>query len=338
MLLKRVLCFVSVCCLLILNGCGVVEKEDNIELSVETQDAEYCGEEILEVTTEETTGEEQSVPEQFETEESLTEPEMPVEENGLLEICVWDGFQITPDIMEAKVSFDELLKGEPVIYNRFRLDGWVFEWLVSDYENENSFLEDGVLVISREGTGDEAQVIRVEGEGGNGTRISAKNKFVYTDVNFDEISDLLICTGHHGTQGLLTYYCFLQTDNGFVEAPTFTDIPNPAIDTENKLILSQWRNTAASHSWAEFEYRDGEFVMIRELMEDLLPYDEETQEEVWIWTVNGEEIGRSDELTKEEIWNLLYNENSEWGIMEDRWRTIYNNGLTADFSIYSEPE
>ena len=29
-----------------------------------------------------------------------------------------------------------------------------------------------------------------------------------------------------GNQGALTYYCFLQTENGFVEAPSFTDIPS----------------------------------------------------------------------------------------------------------------
>ena len=60
-------------------------------------------------------------------------------------------------------------------------------------------------------------------------------------------------------------------------------------------------------------------------------------EEVWIWTVNGEVIGRSDELTRKEIDDLIYNENSEWGISGDRWRTIYNQGLTTDYSIYSEP-
>ncbi len=53
--------------------------------------------------------------------------------------------------------------------------------------------------------------------------------------------------------------------------------------------------------------------------------------------MNGETIGRSDELSMEEIYDLLYSENSEWGILGDRWRTLYNNGLTADYSIYDEP-
>lgn len=59
--------------------------------------------------------------------------------------------------------------------------------------------------------------------------------------------------------------------------------------------------------------------------------------DIWVWTVEGEVIGRSDELSREEIDNLIYNVNSEWGIAGNRWRTLYNNGLTTDFSIYGEP-
>ncbi|MBQ9134709.1 MAG: hypothetical protein IJX66_01290 [Lachnospiraceae bacterium] len=340
MVTKKILCFGVACCLLALNGCGDAQEQEKEVLSDEKQETQFLDDETSALFTEEIPMVEQAIVEESKTEQSTTETEIeiPMEENGLLEVCVWDGLQISSGIIVAAISPEELLKGEPVIYDRFRTDGWVFEWLISDYENDNYFLEDGVLVISREEAGEESQVIHLEGEGGGGTRVSIQNKFVYADVDFNGLSDLLICTGHHGNQGLLTYYCFLQTDNGFVEAPTFTEISNPAIDTENRLILSQWRNSAASHSWAEFEYRDGEFCMVRELMEDLLPYDGESNEEVWVWTVNGEEIGRSSELTEEEILDLIYNENSEWGIAEDRWRTLYNNGLTADYSIYSEPE
>lgn len=155
-------------------------------------------------------------------------------------------------------------------------------------------------------------------------------------MKFDDVPDLLVCTGHHGNQGLITYYCFLQTDIGFVEAPTFTEIPNPSVDTENKLILSQWRNWAASHSWAEYKYQNSAYVLDRELCEEAVGYDEDGND-IWVWTVNGEEIGRSDELSESEIADLIYNENSEWRIADDRWRTIFNNGLTADYSIYDEP-
>lgn len=262
------------------------------------------------------------------------ELEIPEEENGIIEIYDGGGkLAITEEIMTAQVSTQDILKGNPVIYDRFRIDGWVFEWLISDYHEEGDWsLEDAVLLVSRENSTEDAQIIHVTAEGGYGTWVPAKNKFEYVDVNFDNIPDLLICTGLHGNQGLETYYCFLQTEDGFVEAPSFTDISNPAIDTENQLILSQWRNWAASHSWAEYKCQDNEFVMYRELCEE-----PESHSDIWVWTVNGEEVARSDELSEEEIYDFLYGENSEWKIMDDRWRTLYNNGLTADYSIYDEP-
>ncbi len=262
--------------------------------------------------------------------------EIPEEENGIMEIYDGGGKLDIPEaVMTAQVSLQDILKGNPVIYDRFRIDGWIFEWLISDYHEEGDWsLEDAVLLVSHKNSTEDAQIIHVTAEGGYGVWVLAENKFEYVDVNFDNIPDLLICTGHHGNQGLLTYYCFLQTEDGFVESPTFTDISNPAIDSDNKLILSQWRNSAVSHSWAEYKCQNNEYVMYRELCEDL---DHSGGEEVWVWTVNGEEAARSDELSEEEIFDFLYGENSEWKIMDDRWRTLYNNGLTADYSIYSEP-
>lgn len=242
---------------------------------------------------------------------------------------------VTKDTMTAQVSPQDFLTGSPILYNRFEVDGWIFEWLISDnYDDDNWFSEDGVLLVSREGNPEDVQIIHAEAKGGGAVWVSAEDKFEYADVNFDNLPDLLICTGQHGNQGLLTYYCFLQTEDGFAEAPTFTQIPNPAVDADQRFILSQWRNSAASHSWAEYKCVDNTYVLYRELREDPV-WDSE--EDIWVWTVNGEEIGRSDTLSDEEIDNLLYNENSEWNIAGDRWQTLYNDGLTIDYSIYEEP-
>lgn len=260
---------------------------------------------------------------------------IPKEENGILEIYAGRDVIAIDQMMTVQVSPQEILMGNPILYDRFRVDGWVFEWLISDYYDEdNWFAEDGILAVSREGSEEDAQVIHVTAEGGYATWVSAENKFEYVDVNFDGLSDLLICTGHHGNQGALTYYCFLQTENGFVEAPSFTDIPNPAIDAENQLILSQWRNSAASHGWAEYKCQNNTYVRYRELCEDL---EHSGDEEVWVWTLNGEEVARSNALSEEEIAEFLYDESSEWKLLDDRWRTLYNDGLTADYSIYSSP-
>ena len=337
--------FAILFCLFILSGCGEPQDNGNVLQPAEMQETDFEESEHQEISEDEDEIIDVSISESETPQEVQEVQEILVEEDGVMEIYAHDRgiISVSEDIMIAQVSPQEILKGNPIIYDRFRIDGWVFEWLISDYYDDdflyNLFSEDGVLVVSRESDAEDAQIIHVEAEGGDAVWVSAKNKFEYVDVNFDDVPDLLICTGHHGNSGLLTYYCFLQTEDGFVESPTFTDIPNPATDADNQLILSQWRNDATSHSWAEFQYQDDTYVMLRELCEDAVWElgDSASDNVVWVWNVNGEEIGRSDELSAEEIDDLIYNENSEWQISGDRWRTLYNNGLTTDFSIYEEP-
>ena len=338
-------------CFFLLGSCGEKQEQEEVlptvevnEADAQERDSEISAAEglVIEDSTQETEQliEDSTQETGLEMEDSAPETlqEIPTEENGIMEI--YDGrneISFSEGIMIAQISPQEILSGNPVLYDRFRTDGWVFEWLISDFCNEdNDSLEDGVLVISLERDMENTQVIHVTAEGGYGTWVSAENKFEYVDVNFDDIPDLLICTGHHGNQGLLTYYCFLQTEDGFVESPTFTDISNPSIDAEQKLILSQWRNWAASHSWAEYKCQNDTYTRYRELCEEAV-WDEDADEDIWVWTVNDEEVLRSDKCSDEEIFDFLYGESSEWQIVGDRWRTIYNNGPAADYSIYAEP-
>lgn len=325
--------------LFLCGGCGNRQGGENMQPAAGTQENEELATdpELAEVSLEEGERYVTAIKGNSAMDDLMTEKlyKMTKEENGILEIYA-NGDAIAIDkMMTAQVSPQEILMGSPILYDRFRIDGWVFEWLITDhYDEDNWFLEDGVLIVSREGNAEDAQIIHAVAEGGYAVWVSAENKFEYVDVNFDGTPDLLICTGHHGNQGLLTYYCFLQTENGFAEAPTFTDIPNPAVDAENQLIRSQWRNSAASHSWAEYRYQNNTYARYRELCEDV---DFSGGEEVWVWTVNGEEAARSDELSEEELAEFLYGESSEWKLADDQWRTLYNSGQTVDYSIYAEP-
>ncbi|MCM1257264.1 MAG: hypothetical protein NC307_05380 [Roseburia sp.] len=337
--------FLCVCCLCFTSGCGSKPAENQVIASSKTEAAESSEKEILlaeqetlEVTAEsETTSLPEETKQQEATEDFVEILDVPEEENGLLELYA-DGkaISIPPDVIMAFVSSEELLKGNLALYDRFRIDGWVFEWMMSDYnQSSNNRLTDGVLVISREGNAQEVQIVHGLDVS---DRLSVEDKFEYTDVNFDGGPDLLLCTGGHGNQGLIRYQCLLQTEEGFAEEESFEEIANPAVDIENKVILSQWRNNAVSHSWAEYVYQDGNFVLSRELKEDVADEtDFDSDEYIWVWTVNGEEIARSDKLSDEEIENLIFNENSDWGISCDRWRTLYNQGLTTDYSIYGGP-
>ena len=319
-------------CIFLLSGCSFQDKGELL-MSVKMQETE-----MTESRYGETSEEEDRIRDKHDTEETqkiLTEEnhaeEKRVEKDHVMEIYA-DGekISISEDDMIAKVSPLEILKGVPVLYNRFWIDGWFFEWLISDYhDKDNQFLEDGVLVASCEEDNGDVQVIHIKAKGGGGVKAQVEYKFEYVDVNFDGLPDLLIRTGYHGNQGLSTYYCFLQTENGFEEVPSFTGIPNPSVDAENKLILSYWRNSASSHSWAEFKFQDNAYDMHRELCEY---YEEGNEDEyVAVWTVNGEEIARSDECSREEIRYLFYNENSEW--RKSRW----HKKLTTDYSLYDTP-
>lgn len=311
----------------------------------ENLDSSSADNDLMETEDEENTQSDTDAKDEIDLSDTASEDEVqePVpDEDGSMEIySAREIIALSDDMIVGQVSLEDILEGNPILYDRVIIDGFVFEWILTDFEDEESLLiEEGVLVISKENNVENTQVIRAQGRGGCwGPPADLANKFEYMDVNFDDVPDLLVCAGHHGNQGAVTYYCFLQTDEGFVEAPTFTDIPNPSVDTENKLILSQWRNNATSHSWAEYKYQDYAYVLDRGLREDEAPLKEgqDANEYIWVWTVNGEVIGRSDELSESEIVDLLYSENSEWRLADDRWRTIYNNGLMADYSIYGSP-
>ena len=334
--MRRKICTVLCICLLagVLSGCGAEENnlagDSNAATVDENSKKEAGGDKTLVQNQEDTVSDADPKDEA---------QELSSEDNGLMEIYSGgDHISLSDDMIVGQVTLEEILRGKPILYDRFKTDGFVFEWILLDDEDDDTiFSVDGVLIISKEDNMENTQVIPVQVL--YGSPVSLESKFEYMDVNFDDVPDLLICCGHHGNQCLIAYCCFLQTDTGFVEAPTFTEIRNPSVDTENQLILSQWRNWAASHSWAEYKYQDNAYVLYRELCEELeIPEEgQDADEHIWVWTVNGVEIGRSDALSESEIEDLLYNENSEWRIADDRWRTIYNNGLMSDYSIYSEP-
>ena len=165
-----------------------------------------------------------------------------------------------------------------------------------------------------------------------------------TDINFDGANDILLWLGHFGNQGLIRYACYLQTNDGFIICPSFTKIMNPAVDTEGKVILSSWRNMAVSHSWAIYDYINGEYVETERLTEEPASSDNNDESIVWSWTdevfANGEwqvrEYFTENDYDKETLYSeKVYGETAYWDIGSDRWRTLFNNGKMSDFSIYS---
>lgn len=168
----------------------------------------------------------------------------------------------------------------------------------------------------------------------------ASDLVLETDVNFDGQNDILFCCGHFGAQGLVLYECYLNNENEFIACPSFSDIANPALDFENHVVLSSWRNWAASHSFAKYYWIDGVCVESERLTEEIQTVD---GSEIWTWTdeifTDGEwqirEYFTENDYDKETLHNKIYGTSSRWGIDQDKWRTLYNDGLMSDFSIYN---
>lgn len=149
------------------------------------------------------------------------------------------------------------------------------------------------------------------------------------DVNFDGKNDILVCLGHFGNQGSVAYKCFLATERGLIHCPSFTEIANPSVDDTNQVVLSQYRNSATSHSWSVFEFIDHEFRETQRLTEKAI-YQSDTliwsfQEEVFLdgeWQTR--EYFTEEDYDTETIQSKLYGSESYWGLDQEKWNSLYN--------------
>ncbi len=214
-------------------------------------------------------------------------------------------------------------------------DGITYELIVTDYYTEGElwetqerfiFVYENDSFIFKEALDASAEMGAVP-----------QNSLQLIDINFDGILDILVDNGHFGTQGFVTYTCFINDNGNYIKCDSFSNIPNPSIDTENKKILSTWRNWAASHSWAIFTLQNNEFVMT-----DCLTEAEDLNENAWIYTIEkliDDKLQETEKFTTndysyEEIHNMVYDKNSYWGLLSEKWNTLYNQGSMIGFSIY----
>jgi len=169
---------------------------------------------------------------------------------------------------------------------------------------------------------------------------------ILSDVNFDGEKDILVTQGHFGAQGLVTFACFIYNNGALKQNTSFSGIPNPAVDGQNKKVLGTWRNMAVSHSWAMYSYIDGVFIQT-----DCLTQEPEEvgdvgfDPEIIVWRheverfINGNteaEIFLTSDYTDDDWGSMFYTENSFWGLSSDKWRTLYNQGTLYDWSLYGD--
>jgi hypothetical protein len=165
---------------------------------------------------------------------------------------------------------------------------------------------------------------------------------IITDADFDGQKDILVVQGHFGAQGIVTFTCLLSNKKTYKISESFSTISNPALDRQNKRVLSTWRNHSASHSWAMFSVVDGEFVETERLTEEPEVWGEYVEEkfgcEVLVWRMedtrfyNGNaeiETYLSSDYTDVEWLAMFYNEESFWGLLSSKWLTL--SGQTSRF-------
>ena len=222
--------------------------------------------------------------------------------------------------------------------------GAEYEYIIYELENFESTLEFGrkmywtVLVLK---DGIVQSTLRQDAEEYTDLLPTADNLVLETDADFDGKNDILMWLGHFGNQGLVRYACYLSRGSEFVECSSFADIANPAIDAENRVVLSSWRNSAMSHSYAMFYFIDGAFVEMERLTEEAVL--RENDEMLWTWTdevfVDGEwqirEYFTEDDYEHDVLYTeKIYGPGLHWDMEQDRWRALFNSGLMSDFSIY----
>ena len=226
----------------------------------------------------------------------------------------------------------------------------VYELIVTDYEHtEDIWYEwnEARIFISERRNDEYFFVDCFDVPGRIPGRCYAHGGLILIDVNFDGQKDILVLQGHFGTQAAVRYACFLNSGETYEINESFSYIMNPTIDEQNMRILSTWRNHSMSHSWAIFSFENGAFIETDRLTEE----PEETgglREEglgveiiVWKNTIERFSSGYTEteeyltsDYTDDEWLIMFYNEDSFWGLLSDKWRTLRNQGHLLDWSLY----
>lgn len=171
------------------------------------------------------------------------------------------------------------------------------------------------------------------------------NKIILADVNFDEKKDILIEDGGFGAQQMQRFTCYLKKDGAYEECKSFSDIGNPHIDEQNKKILGSWRDGAVGYGWEMYAFDGTEFVLTDCLTKQLI-YGEtdKDEDEAWEYIIEKQvgdelqemEVFTSKDLTDKEIYEKIYDENSDWALSAEKWNNLYMIDKVKGLSIYRD--
>jgi len=197
-----------------------------------------------------------------------------------------------------------------IIKDKYEFSGEEFDYII--YKIENSY-SDFYYTIIVEKDDNIVDIIHQNGDEFGSAHFNKPSEWIYeADANFDGKADILIHLGRFGAQGLILYSCYLQHDSGFEKYENFSEISNPIIKSENKIILSSWRETGASHGYAVYSFVDGDFKRTEQLRIGMI-YDFDTNELVLSW-VDEILIDGEWQIRKKITQNDFDNECEQWYI------------------------
>jgi hypothetical protein len=184
-------------------------------------------------------------------------------------------------VLGSKVVSNHLV-GQVIQYERIEYGDKIFELLVTDHVNHNEFddyVEAAVFILEKCGEGYTlAQILDITDRIPN-----ADEGFHLLDVNFDGHKDILVLNGYSGVRGFTYYTCFLERDGMYERSPSFSEIPNIAIDEENRKILSSGYYGASTYSWKMFQFNGNELMNIASLT--VMPdFDSGWDSDMWHYT------------------------------------------------------
>ena len=195
------------------------------------------------------------------------------------------------------------------------------------YNLENPRLAE-TLVISVRGAGEQIQKIDLPEND-----CFTKAPVYALDVTFDGNLDLLVPSQSAASAVYFQAYVWNEKESQFIYAPTFENLANIALDTENKLILSyRSGNMMTSYGMSYYDTTKKDFIFKNSVYMELAENDQEihfVEEEFknGEWKIIKEHFIAGDDPYGPDKTNLdishYYEKGSFWDLDSDKWNSYF---------------
>ncbi len=251
-------------------------------------------------------------------------------EDGRIVVQVSGSFKVYQADENNRIThekFEELVRKYNQIGVAFRVNDALPEYRATVDYNENFQMAETLIIFEKE-SGVQLQKIDLpENECFTKTPVYA------LDVTFDGNIDLLVPSQRPASAVYFQAYVWNEKESQFIYAPTFENLPNFALDTENKLILSyRSGNMITSYGMSYYDTTKKDFIFKNSVYMELAENDQEihfVEEEFknGEWKIIKEHFIAGDDpygpdKTNPDISNY-YEKGSFWDLDSDKWNSYF---------------